>query len=173
MEIQLDLFETTEEETLTPRQWALWRLIEHNSLIEHRKTSQREIFENVEGYEWNEKETCHDHCPAIWADINANNESDYHDKIIISKDFEYWIGSQRETEAFLRRLWRQVSPRLKRFWKYTKKTKLDGTGKLLSNQGSPIEEHNNNIKLFHEAFNNFDIEMQKAMESEDKENEDI
>ena len=26
---------------LTPRQWALYRLIKHNSLVEHRKTTQK------------------------------------------------------------------------------------------------------------------------------------
>ena len=43
---QLDIFQVSEkqeekESLLTPRQWALWRLVEHNSLVEHRKTSQR------------------------------------------------------------------------------------------------------------------------------------
>ena len=30
-----------QESHLTPRQWALWRLIEHNSLVEHRKTNSK------------------------------------------------------------------------------------------------------------------------------------
>ena len=61
---QLDLFSTSntdyEEEQkekkvesaskLTPRQWALYRLIYENSIQRQRKTSQREIYETLKDY---------------------------------------------------------------------------------------------------------------------------
>lgn len=158
MNEQLNIFSTP----LTPRQWEVWRLIEHNSLVEHRKTTQREIVDKVQGYYWNDDEKAHDHCSAIWTDIKANNESLEHDKIIISKNFEYWIGSERETKEFIAGLWKALSPRLKRFWRYQNKLGLDGQGKLLSNQGNPIAV-GSVAKQFHEVFNQYDIEMQKQL----------
>ena len=63
MEEQLNLFDFQVEtirvepkSRLTPRQWALYRLVKENTEA-GRKTSQREIYEKVEGYSWNEKET--------------------------------------------------------------------------------------------------------------------
>mgnify|MGYP003290075896 CR=1 FL=1 len=159
MKEQLDLFETSSE--LTPRQWEVWRLIKHNSLVEHRKTTQREIYEKVDGFVWNDDEKTHDHCTAIWNDIKANNESLEHDKIIISKNFEYWIGSERETKEFIKGLWRALSPRLKRYWAYLNKANLDGQGKLLPNQGNPLNCET--AKEFHEVFNKYDIEMQEQL----------
>lgn len=155
--------EKYEESSLTPRQWELYRLIKHNSLVEHRKTTQKEICDTISGYVWNDKEQVHDHCPAIWKDIKDNNESLEHDKIIISKNFEYWIGSERETKQFLKDLWQALTPRLQRYWKYVAKISLDGQGKILSNQNDPLTEK---AKLFHESFNAYDIEMQKVNEDE-------
>lgn len=160
---QLDIFESSSE--LTPRQWDLWRLIEHNSLVEHRKTTQKEIHDKVRGYCWNEGDKSHDKCPAIWSDVRANNQSLEHDKIIISKNFEYWIGSERETKKFIAELWKALSPRLYRYWRYYKKVEREGQGKLLSNQGNPIDEKSL-AKQFHEVFNLYDIEMKQALEKE-------
>lgn len=151
---------------LTPRQWELWRLIEHNSLVEHRKTTQKEICEKIDGYEWSNEPYVHDHCSKIWRDIKANNESLEHDKVIISKNFEYWMGSQRETEEFLNTLWKSLVPRLKRYWRYLYKAKLDGQGKLISNQGNVIDE-DSYAKRFHEAYNDFDIELQKEINNQE------
>lgn len=163
-----DIFdEKTKESHLTPRQWETYRLIKHNSLVEHRKTTQKEICERVEGYDWNDKENVHDHCPAIWKDIKDNNESLEHDKIIISKNFEYWIGSDRETKQFLKDLWKALSPRLQRYWKFVSKVGMDGQGKILSNQNDPLTEK---AKLFHECFNDYDIEMQKDYETDNTSN---
>ena len=157
---QMSIFDNWQEEGLNSRQWALYRLIKHNSLEEHRKTTQREIYEKIPGYTWTDDPTVHDHCSAIWKDVKDNNESFEHDKIIISKDFEYWIGSERETMAFLKALWKALAPRLKRYWAYAKKVQIDGQGKLISNQGRFIDE-NSVAKRFHECFNEYDIEMSK------------
>ena len=170
---QLSLFDNTtqeeekveerlpQESSLTPRQWELYRLIKHNSLVEHRKTTQREIYEKVRGYEWNEDDKIHDHCPAIWTDIKDNNESLEHDKIIISKRFEYWIGSEEETQRFLRDLWKALAPRLHRYWAFVNKTKMDGQGKLLDKNGNEL---NPTTSEFHKCFNDYDITLQKLIE---------
>lgn len=134
---------------LTERQKEVWRLIEHNSLVERRKTTQREIVDKVGGFVWNGDIKAHDHCTAIWGDVRANNESLEHDRIIISKNFEYWIGSERETKEFVAGLWKALSPRLRRYWRYLGKLKLEGQEDIFSEE-------------FHEVFNKYDIEMQNG-----------
>ena len=163
---QLDLFLQTNVEQendqeknseLTPRQWALYRLIYHNSIMECRKTTQREIYLNVQGYEWNSDEKCHDHCPTIWSDVTKNNLSFEHDKIIISKNFEYWIGNEQETKDFIEQLWQQLAPRLTRYWFYKQKVSMNGQGKLLSNQLNPIDM-NSKAREFVESYNPYGVE---------------
>ena len=167
---QLDLFSTSscdyEEEQkenkvvelskLTSKQWELYRLIYHNSMVEQRKTSQREICDKIQGYEWNDSETTHDHCSAIWNDITANNLSFAHDKVIISKNGEYWIGNKEETEKFINDLWNQLAPRLMRYWFYKAKIKGNGQGKLLSNQLQPIDD-DSKAREFVERFNPYRV----------------
>lgn len=167
---QLDLFLTSnsdyEEEKkekekekhsdLTPRQWAVYRLIYTNSIVLHRKTTQREIYDSINGYEWNDDEKCHDHCPAIWNDITKNNLSFSHDKVIISKNFEYWIGSKEETQEFINDLWNQLAPRLMRYWFYKAKVERNGQGKLLSNQLDPLTE-DSKAREFVESFNPYRV----------------
>ena len=175
---QLDLFETSiqeeekrpQESELTPRQWSLYRLIYHNSMVEHRKTTQKEIYDKVQGYEWSESNNTSDHCSAIWTDVATNNLSLEHDGIIITEKYVYWIGSKRETKKFLQKLWRDLSPRLKRYWNYVKKVGYDGQGKLYDKNLNPIDE-NSKAKMFHDSFNDYDINMQEAIDKSKEEDE--
>lgn len=142
---------------LSVRQWNLYNLIKHNSLVEHRKTTQREIYECVLGYEWNSDEKCHDHCPAIWQDITENNLSYEHDKIIISDKFTYWIGNSKETQEFIDNLWSQLAPRLMRYWFYKSKVARDGQGKLFDKNLNPVED--TKAREFIESYNPFGVEI--------------
>ena len=128
---------------MTPRQWCLLNLIKRNSLIECRKTTQREIYAYIIGYEWNDDEKCHDHCPAIWNDIKDINLSYETGKLIISKNFEYWIGNEQETKSFIDKLWSDLEPRLMRYWAYLKKIERNGQGQLLSRKLDAIDENSN------------------------------
>lgn len=143
---QLDLFdylkqkeENDKDTHLTPRQWATYRLIKENSL-NGLKTTQKEIFEKVNGYVWNEEITAHDHCVAIGSDVRAINLSYETEKIICYKDFEYWLGTKEETENFINDLWEQLAPRLVRYWFYKKKVAQNGQFQLLSRQLNPIDD---------------------------------
>ena len=160
---QLDIFETSDSvSNLKPRQWALWRLIEHNSLVEHRKTSQKEICDKLSeyGYVYDNNELVHDHCVAIWKDIKDNNESMEHQKIIISKNFEYWIGSEEETNLFLKDLWKALEPRLSRYWNYYKKLKKHNQGRLYDKNGNAIDD-DSKANAFFNCFNDYNVSMQK------------
>ena len=136
---------------LTPRQWLLLNFIKYNSFMEHRKTTQREIYENIDGYEWNDRDNCHDHCPAIWNDIKDINLSYETDKLIISDNFEYWVGNEQETKSFIDKLWNDLEPRLVRYWAYLKKIERDGQGQLLSRKLDAIDE-NSSAREFIESY---------------------
>ena len=128
------------QKKLTPRQWKLLNYIKHNSFVESRKTTQKEICDYVADYDWNEDEKCHDHCVAIWSDIKDINLSYETDKLIISKNFEYWIGSKKETQDFINKLWSDLAPRLIRYWNYLKKVNRDGQGILLDRKLNLIDD---------------------------------
>lgn len=137
---------------LTPRQWALYRLIKANTL-EGRKTTQREICNAIPEYEWVDNDKVHDHCSSIWGDINALNFHPNIQKTIISDNFEYWIGSKKEVEAYCDKLWQAISPRLSRYWNIVKKMKLDGQGQIFSARGDLIDE-DSKARSYIESFIN-------------------
>lgn len=110
------------------RQNQLLTLIQINSRVYNRKTTQREIYEKLKdyGYEWRDDPKSHDHCSTIWndiAEINLNQNLPY---LIISKNFEYWLGTKEETEMYLDKLFSDLKPRLTRVWRYIKKLNKDG-----------------------------------------------
>ena len=168
MTIQLDLFEVsiqeeckpqiTEKEMqerhdknykqrlLTSEEWELYRLIKYNSEVLKRKTTQREICEKL-GLKYNTDIKAHDPCPRIWTLIKNLNESNEIEKVIISFNFEYWLGNEQETKVYMDKLWNDLEPRLVRYWKYLKKIKKNGQGKLLSTQLEPIDEESHARKF--------------------------
>lgn len=122
--------------------WRLYDLIKYNSVVENRKTTQKEICDKLNelGFVWNDEITTHDHCPKVWTVVNQINNSWEVDKVIISKNFEYWLGNEEETQNFLDSLWQQLSPRLCRYWNFKQKLSRNGQGKLISNQGEVITD---------------------------------
>ena len=135
---------------LTQRQKDLYNLIAYNSLVEHRKTTQREICDIIIEYEWKEtSESTHDHCSAIWTDICKINLSHEKDQVIISDNFEYWIGNKEETKAFIDKLWSDLEPRLKRYWAYLKKIRRNGQGQMYDEETNTIDL---DIRRFIESY---------------------
>ena len=145
---QLSLFDFQPEEpqvaeaksNLTPRQRALYRLIKKNTL-EGRKTTQKEICDKIEGYTYIDSKNSHDHCPQIWVDIEGKeglNFSPSIQKIIIQRDFEYWIGNKEEVDEYLAFKWSQIEPRLIRYWALKSKTEEDGQCQLFDCDGKLI-----------------------------------
>lgn len=128
---------------LTDRHWALLELIKHNSFVEKRKTTQKEICDKLSehGYEWVETSgENHDHCTTIWNDIATINLSYETDKMIISDKYHYWIGDKTQTDAFMDKLWSDLFPRLQRYWRYNKKLARDGQYQMVDRKGNVIEE---------------------------------
>ncbi len=146
--------EKNKQKLLTPRQWALFRLIEHNSLVELRKTTQREVCDKLGeyGYKWNDDEKAHDHCTMVWTDIKDLNLSGQNDKVIINDNFEYWIGNEEETKEYLDKLWNDLEPRLNRYWAYLKKAAKHGQGQLFSTRLDELNEKSK-AREFIESYN--------------------
>lgn len=184
---QLDLFlmsnqgeitnrkETKEQENkveiknpLSERQKALYRLIRRNSMELKRKTTQKEICYVLKeyGYVWNDDTKAHDHCTMIWSDIAVINESVETRKLIISKNFEYWLGSERENQEFINGLWKALSPRLHRYWTYLNKTKQNGQYTMIDANGKVIDE-SSKAQKFIQAFLDYDIEMQQVVNKDE------
>ena len=76
----------------------------------------------------------------VWSDIKNLNLSYEIDKIVISENFEYWLGDQEQTKEFINGLWDDLFPRLSRYWAYKRKVARNGQGKLLSDQLKPIDD---------------------------------
>ena len=87
----------------------------------------------------------------IWNDIKDINLSYETDKLIISDNFEYWLGNEQETKTFIDKLWKDLEPRLVRYWAYLKKVARDGQGQLLSRRLDPIDE-NSSARAFIESY---------------------
>lgn len=136
---------------LKPSEWELYRLIKYNSEVLNRRTTQREICDKILEYKWNDDPKAHDHCSSIWTAIKNLNESDEIEKIIISFNFEYWLGNEAETKVYLDTKWADLAPRLKRYWLYLQKINKDGQGKLLSAQLQPIDDESQ-AREFVESF---------------------
>lgn len=129
-----------EEKELTPRQWRTHDLIVANSQM-GKITTQKDIYNNYpydrelrpDGYRWKEKSgENHDHCTAIWEDINKINANNKVHKIIIPKNFTYKVAeSQEEVKDFITEMY--FEPAMAKLWRYSnlkRKALRDGQGRL-------------------------------------------
>lgn len=136
-------------EKLNERRVQLITLIQLNSRVHNKRTTQREIYDKLKcyGYEWNDNDKCHDHCPQIWNDIasiNMNMELPY---LVLSHNFEYWLGNKEETEKYLDKLFSDLKPRLKRVWRYIKKVNKNGSYDLFKEKFFELFKDNEEIEV--------------------------
>lgn len=118
----------------------LYELIKHNSLVQGRHTTQREICERIPTFVLSKDPFIHDKCVRIWVAIKNINYATSLEYIIIYKDFEAWIGDKEETDNFIANLWRgAISPRLSRYWNLKRKALRNGQGKAFDEDGNPFE----------------------------------
>lgn len=136
---------------LTTREWETYKLIKRNTIFGI-NTTQEDIVNNYpkfgyengikvvvrkDGYEWNNDPRVHDHCVAVWADINEINSADGIHKVIVSpRPYEYKIAESREEiENHAKPLYfDRAMILLKRYWNMIHKADRDGQGKLVFNE---------------------------------------
>lgn len=119
---------------LTSRQFRLHDFIKAGN---GRRFTKREIFENVEGYEWHENAS--DKCPAIRTDMKAINESSEVDAIIVFDHQEYYSATEEQVLEFIERKKRTIKTAGREVGVLTRKLRKHGQCKLLNNQLNPMK----------------------------------
>lgn len=138
-----------QQKKLTSEEWECYRIIRENSLL-GKKTTQKELCNRL-GLKYNDDIKAHDPCPKIWTMISHINLSFEVEKIIITHEFNYWLGCEEETKVFMEKLWNDLAPRLSRYWAFLKKLKRNGQGKLFSTQLAPIDD-DSQARAFVESY---------------------
>ena len=130
----------------TFRQYATFYLIAQNT-FKGIITTQKDIVENYskenyeDGYEWNDKKNIHDHCSAIWKDIEEINFNTNIDKIIIADNFTYKLAeTKEEATRFAKKYLSDAVRKLKRHWNIVKKIEKNGQGKLLDEKNNILTD---------------------------------
>lgn len=134
-------------ENLTPRQWALYRLLQSDT---NRWFTQREICDAVEGYNYVENpKATNDHCSPIGADKRAINENPRVDQIIVMKDYKFKIATLEEYKEERRSHINRLLAQKRQIEAMDAKFERDGQGKLFNSVFNELKE---NDKHFYETF---------------------
>ena len=140
--------------TLPTRCWRTYDLIKTNTL-KGRTTSQIEIVNNypfkvcgeiahTDGYEWNSNPKTHDHCSAVWKDINQINMANGIHKVIISPTpFTYKIAeTPEEIKQYIEETYKKPAiAKLVRYSNMKRKLERDGQVKLIFDSKSSARDY--------------------------------
>ena len=131
---------------MTNRQWAFYRYLkEQNEIDPNRWISKEEIYWGTLGlkgvdYRLNESPKVHDICSTMNADMEAINNDEVIEKLVILNDNHFKIATELEALEYIEKLEeraRKISIRKNRL---VYKFKKHGQYKLLSNKNVPIDE---------------------------------
>ena len=103
-----------------------------------RRFSKREIYENVEGYNWHEHAS--DKCPTIRTDMKAINASTERDAIIVFDHQQYYYASREQVQNFIDRKQRTIQTAGREIGVLKRKLAMQGQGKVLNNQLNPLKD---------------------------------
>lgn len=133
---------------LTPIEWFIYRYIRNKSLSadENDKwTTQRELVDAVncdlslgEQLEYNEDD--YNHCRKLWTIINRINQSGRIQKIIVTKNYRYKLGTKKECEDYFKKLRKDALMKLARLSTLERRANSNGQGQILSQELNPITE---------------------------------
>lgn len=137
---------------LTSKHWRLFDLLTKASEQGTPQLTQKDICDALpDHFTYDSRENVHDHCNALWEIVNDINHSLEVDKIIVVDKLTYRFGTKEECQEYADKLLTHGLKKLKRAWAVKYKIKMDGQGKLLSNQDNPIDDESK-AKLSFEAF---------------------
>lgn len=142
---------------LTPLDWFVYRLLEERTLGTKNSVSQREIYEACKeagyGVSWNESQNQHnDHCRWLHDVVEHINFTDEVDHMVGHHCWRYRLLSMEEAANLVIVFNDKEKKARERKVALLEKMKRHGQGKLLSNQGNPIDD-DSSAKEFYEAFN--------------------
>lgn len=147
-------------EKLTSLEWAVYGAIKEGGMI-----TQKELCEAVNArlgrsaLEYKDKATnCKDdskgdHCKKLLYIVQKINESPEVEKIIVIKNYTYFLGNEEQCKAYHDQLLRRAIAMIKKANAVLAKTKKDGQGKLVSCHGDEIAD-GSNARRFTEAYPN-------------------
>ena len=144
---------------MKPIDWFVYRLLEERTLGNKESVTQREIYEACKeaGYDvaWNESQNFHnDHCRWLHDVVDRINYSTEVDKMVGHHCWKYRLLDEKESAALVLVFNSRERKARERKIAILEKMRRNGQGKLLSNQGNPIDEESK-AKEFHEAFNEY------------------
>lgn len=147
-------------EKLNKVDWAVYNAIKEGGVI-----TQKELCEAVnarlghKALTYNAKATnCKndqkgDHCKWLLPIVQKINASPEVEKIIVIKNYCYFLGSEEQCMAYYRQLTERAIAMFKRANAVWRKIKKDGQGKLISCHGEEITE-DSKARRFTEAYPN-------------------
>lgn len=125
---------TMEETRLTPLEERIVMTIARKSYSkdpDNRWTTQRELVDAVDSdltvedkLEWNDHD--YNHCRRIWTIINNLNQTGRLEKIIVTKDYKYKLGTKKECQAYFKKLHKDAVLKLMRLSTLKKKYAQNG-----------------------------------------------
>lgn len=144
---------------LTTRQWKTYNAIKEAT--EKGKTiSRRELYLlQPDQYEWHDNPRTHDQCVAIRYDVNAINDSEEIEKIVVYDEKGNFKLAENAEEAydFLYRVYCKVAvEKFRKMRRIRQKIRANGQGKLISTKGNVIDE-NSKARSYVEAYCKVDI----------------
>ena len=140
------------ENKLNTRQWDFYNYLKEQALEDENKwISKLEISLWVDGYDLKLDVKSHDECSLMNSDRIAINSSLETDKIILIKDNCFKIANKEEAEELVDDLYKQAMRLLGRMSLIKHKIDRDNQGKLISNQGQPIDKYSK-ARDFYETF---------------------
>lgn len=136
---------------LTPDLWKLYNFIKERT-ANGQATSVKDVCEHMpDVYYLNEKESNFSNCPKLYKDIDTLNASYQIEKIIIKDNNNFKLATKEEAETYRDKLKARAVKLFKKYWTVFKKIEKDGQGKVISADGTPIDEKSQE-RAFIESF---------------------
>ena len=149
---------TQKKSKLTSLEWFIYNLLEERTYGNNKSLSQREIYDECRranfDVKWSETQNQHnDHCRWLNKAIDHINKSLEVDKIVHHHAYRYYVCTFEQAEMLIEFYEKKIVFAAARKKYIKRKLKRHNQGKLLSNQGNPIDEHSK-AKPFHETYCN-------------------
>lgn len=140
-----------ELQELTPSLWNLYNFIKARSL-NGEKTTVRDVCDQFPDiYHLNDKESNFTNCPNLYKDIDLLNSSYQIEKIIVKDYNNFHLATEEDANKYALKIKIKALKLLKKYWVVQRKIDKDGQGKIISAQGTPIDDKSK-ARKFYESF---------------------
>ena len=139
------------QQKLTSELWKLYNFIKERTL-EKEKTTVKDICDYMPTvYTLNAKQSHFSNCPKLYKDIDTLNASGEIEKIIVKDNNNFYLATEEQAIDYAEKVRKHAIKQFRKYWNVVQKISSDGYGKLISAQGTVIDE-NSKARPFVEAF---------------------